>query len=104
MHIVSVTFNLRKQYSLDVLRLCAKAVLTRLTGWGGIPTTTSLEGLSKAERNEQGYANGVIKLTFVSSFVLPEGASLVDAIGGSLPPWVDVLEVQVLPPHIGNRY
>ena len=74
--------------------MCADSGL----GWGGIPTCSALDGLSKVERTEQGHATGVTKLTFVSAFVLLEGMSingLNAAAGGSTEtvPWLDFLDV-----------
>lgn len=40
-----------------------------------------MNGLSKAERQKDGKTSAVIRLTFVSAFVLPEGVSLKDAVG-----------------------
>lgn len=56
-----------------------------------------MDGLSKTERKEQGLENGVTKLTFVASFVLLEGMSLMDfnaQVGQTGPaPWLKVLDV-----------
>jgi pimeloyl-ACP methyl ester carboxylesterase len=59
-------------------------VIVNAHSWGGIPTCSALDGLSKQERALDGKC-GVVKLTFVTSFILPEGASLQDAIGGQAP-------------------
>lgn len=51
-------------------------------GWGGIPTNDALEGLSTKERTELGYNTSVTKLTFVSAFLIREGESLFEHVGG----------------------
>jgi pimeloyl-ACP methyl ester carboxylesterase len=57
-------------------------VIIHAHSWGGIPTTSALDGLSSTERQELKKTGGVLKITFVSSFVLPVGVSLEQAIGG----------------------
>ncbi|CZT01534.1 uncharacterized protein RCO7_02122 [Rhynchosporium graminicola] len=56
--------------------------------WGGVPTCSALDGLSIAERRRDGKPGGVMKLAFVSAFVLPEETSVEDVIGGAPPFWV----------------
>ncbi|KAL2072510.1 hypothetical protein VTL71DRAFT_11853 [Oculimacula yallundae] len=63
-------------------------VMVSAHSWGGIPTCSALDGLSKAERQQNGKPGGVVKLAFVSSFMLPENTSLADAIGGAPPFWI----------------
>jgi pimeloyl-ACP methyl ester carboxylesterase len=60
-------------------------VIINAHSWGGIPTTTALDGLSKEKRASEGKTTGVLKLTFVSAFILPKGLSLETKIGG--PSW-----------------
>jgi hypothetical protein len=57
-------------------------VMVHAHSWAGIPVCSALEGFSRAERQKDGKAGAVVKLTFVSSFVLQEGVSLQDFIGG----------------------
>lgn len=57
--------------------------------WGGIPTTSALEGLSQSERQQDGKVSSVIKLAFVAAFVVPVGGSLKSAVNGPPPPDVD---------------
>ncbi|TVY83293.1 Methylesterase [Lachnellula suecica] len=64
-------------------------VVVNAHSWGGIPTASALDGLSKSERASEGKTSSVVKLTFVSAFVLPKGTSLQDKIGGQIPPsWI----------------
>lgn len=39
--------------------------------WGGVVTGTGLKDLSKGEREAQGLKGGVIRIAFMTSFVLP---------------------------------
>jgi hypothetical protein len=52
-------------------------VIVNAHSWGGIPVNSALDGLSKAERQLDG-KHGVVKLTFVASYALPEGVSVTD--------------------------
>jgi hypothetical protein len=69
-------------------------VIMNVHSWGGIPTNSALDGLSKAEREKDGKTGAVVKMTFVASFVLPENTSLLDAIGGVVPDFCDIQEVR----------
>jgi hypothetical protein len=57
-------------------------VMVHAHSWAGIPVCSALEGFSRAERQKDGKDGAVVKLTFVSSFVLQEGVSLQDFVGG----------------------
>jgi hypothetical protein len=59
-----------------------KDVIVNAHSWAGIPVNSALDGLSKADREAEGKPGGVVKLTFVTSFVLPEGTSLEESLGG----------------------
>ncbi len=63
-------------------------VMVNAHSWGGLPACSALDGLSKAERELSGKQGAVTKLSFVSSFVLPEGWSVADALGGPKAEWV----------------
>ncbi|KAF8866559.1 alpha/beta-hydrolase [Acephala macrosclerotiorum] len=63
-------------------------VVMHAHSWGGIPTSSALEGLTKPERLASGKTTGVTKLTYVSAFVIPENTSLEEFIGGPQPTWV----------------
>ncbi|EPE36047.1 alpha/beta-Hydrolase [Glarea lozoyensis ATCC 20868] len=64
-------------------------VLMHVHSYGGIPTTSALDGLSVNERREAGKVGGVSRLSFVSSFVLPQGVSVELGVGGpyARPDW-----------------
>ncbi|KAH6709273.1 Alpha/beta hydrolase fold-1 [Leptodontidium sp. MPI-SDFR-AT-0119] len=63
-------------------------VVVSAHSWGGVPTCSALDGLSKAEREREGKPGGVVKLAFVTSFILPEETSIADALGGPLDVWI----------------
>jgi hypothetical protein len=58
--------------------------------WAGIIAGSALIGLSKEERKAEGKKGGVVRTGYMASFILPQGVSLIDAIGGELPPWCEV--------------
>ena len=71
-------------------------VIIHAHSWAGLPVNSALDGLSKEERERDGKNGAVVKLTFVSAFILPENTSLLDSIGGVAPDhWVfrDVSEI-----------
>ena len=68
-------------------------VIINAHSWAGIPVNSALDGLSKAEREKDGKKGAVVKMTFVSSFLLPENTSLLDSIGGVVPDFWDIREV-----------
>ena len=55
--------------------------------WSGLPVSSALEELSKAQREQEGKKGGVIRLVFVSAFVPEIGESLIGAVGGVAPDW-----------------
>ncbi|KAG9520431.1 alpha/beta-hydrolase, partial [Aureobasidium melanogenum] len=58
--------------------------------WSGSPVNSSVADLSKAERAKQGKPGGIVKLVFLCAFVVPEGVSLLGALGGDdskIPLW-----------------
>ncbi|KAB8216217.1 Alpha/beta hydrolase fold-1 [Aspergillus novoparasiticus] len=55
--------------------------------WSGLPVNSALEGLSRAERQQEGKQGGVTKLIFISAFLPDIGESLVGAFGGVPPEW-----------------
>lgn len=58
--------------------------------WGGTVVSSALAGYSKREREAQGKKGGVVRTAYIASFILPEGVSLMEAIGGHYAPWMDV--------------
>ena len=71
-------------------------VIVSAHSWGGVPACSALDGLSKAERQRDGKVGGVVRLAFVTSFILPEDTSVSDVLGGPLPIWIpDAVSVNI---------
>ena len=64
-----------------------KDVLLVSHSYGAIPGTEAVQGFAKSDREKQGKKGGVSHMYFCCSFALPEGTSLIDAIGGKPMPW-----------------
>jgi len=56
--------------------------------YGGAPASSSLEGLSKPEREKAGKKGGVVALAMISAFLLDVGESLLD--GREPAPWTAI--------------
>ncbi|KAI1018650.1 hypothetical protein LB503_005532 [Fusarium chuoi] len=58
--------------------------------YAGIPTSAAVEGYQVHERKEQGLPGGIKHIVYLAAVALPaKGLSLLAAIGGSYPPWMD---------------
>lgn len=55
--------------------------------WSGLPVSSALDGLSRAQREKTGQKGGVVKLIFLSAFIPDVGQSLLQAFGGIAPDW-----------------
>ena len=73
-----------------------KDVVLAMHSYGGLPGSQSVVGLEKSVRIKEGKKGGVVHILFIAAFVLENGQSLVDALGGGLPPWAvaDVSKTQ----------
>ncbi|KAL9614955.1 MAG: hypothetical protein Q9167_000597 [Letrouitia subvulpina] len=56
--------------------------------YGGLPGGAAAHGLSKVALQRQGKKGGVLGLVYMSAFVVPEGLSLVEYLGGQHPPYL----------------
>ena len=65
-----------------------KDIIILCHSYGGIPAGGAARGLSKSARMKQGDKGGVVGLIYISAFVVPEGMSLVNYLGGKHPPYV----------------
>jgi hypothetical protein len=75
-------------------KVCSSCVPNPHSKIGGIPTNCALDGLSRKERKAEG-KHGVVKLAFVTSFLLQEGMSLQDMLGGSTPDFWIIDDVNI---------
>ncbi|KAF1918103.1 hypothetical protein BDU57DRAFT_444523 [Ampelomyces quisqualis] len=73
-------------------------VIVMCHSWGGIVTGSGLKGLSKTEREKQGKKGGVVRTGYIAAFIVDEGVSLLDGLGGSRPSWSTV-EGPYIHPH-----
>ena len=67
-----------------------KQIVLVLHSYAGFPGALAIEGLGQRERASQGLGGGVLGVVFVAALVPVEGMSLVDAVGGALPPWMEI--------------
>ncbi|KAI9925362.1 hypothetical protein ASPWEDRAFT_62807 [Aspergillus wentii DTO 134E9] len=73
-----------------IARLCdaGKRIVVVAHSYGGIVSSSAVEGLGKEERNSEGKIGGVIEIIYMVAFVVPKGQSLISASGGQLLPWI----------------
>ena len=67
-----------------------KDVVIVTHSYGGIPGTECSKGLSKEERHEAGKSAGISRFVYVTSMVPTPGKSLMDLIGGMVPPFMNI--------------
>ncbi|KFY15305.1 hypothetical protein V492_02086, partial [Pseudogymnoascus sp. VKM F-4246] len=65
-----------------------KDVVVVCHSYGGIPAGGAARGLAKKEREARDEKGGVLGLIYLTSFVVPEGVSLVQFLGGQHAPYV----------------
>lgn len=67
-----------------------KDVVVVAHSYGGVPSSCAVEGLSVSDLAAQGKNGGVIMVVYVTSFAIESGASLLESVGGTYPPWWNV--------------
>jgi len=67
-------------------------VVVLMHSYGGIPGSAGVEGLSKKDREVEGLTGGVVRLIYMSAFVLDKGAALVKASNGKVASWITTYE------------
>lgn len=66
-----------------------REVLIVLHSYGGVVGTEATDAsLSAKYHAAQGKNGGVVRLVYMCAFILPSNASLGDAFGGALPPFI----------------
>jgi pimeloyl-ACP methyl ester carboxylesterase len=82
-------------------RLCdeERDVVVIAHSYGGVVASCAVEGIGVTELNRAGKKGGVIMLAYLSAFVLPKGACLMDGLHGQWLPWQKV-EVCVARPAL----
>ena len=84
-----------RQQLIPLIETESKDVVVIAHSYGGIPGGGSASGLSKSTRTREGKAGGVIGLVYMSAFVVPEGMSLLDFLGGQHAPWLRANQVRL---------
>ena len=72
--------------------------------FGGIPGGGAAHGLSKISRGREGKKGGVIGLIYMTAFVVPEGQTLLNFMGGQHPPYLIRNTVNSLPLPCSSSY
>ena len=76
-----------ENYGEDIIVLCHS--------YGGIPGGGAAHGLGKTSREKHGLKGGVVGLIYMSGFVVPQGQSLLNYLGGENPPYVQPHQVRI---------
>lgn len=58
-----------------------KDVILVAHSYGGVPTTESVKGLSKQERQKQGKKGGIVRIAYVTSIVPAVGMAAMQVLG-----------------------
>ncbi|KAK7715232.1 hypothetical protein SLS64_003930 [Diaporthe eres] len=62
-------------------------VVVFMHSYGGVVGTEACRGLGKKEREAAGKKGGVVRLIYCTAFLVGEGVSLMDMLGGKPMPW-----------------
>lgn len=81
------TLNLRS--AIEKLADEGKKVVIVTHSYGGVVGSCAVKDFGFAQRKSIGKTGGVIQLVYLSAFALPEGVSLLDALGGNPLPWMN---------------
>ena len=73
--------SVRQQF-LPLIETEGRDIVLVTYSYGGIPGGGAAYGLSKSTRTREGDKGGIIGLVYISSFVVPEGVSLLHMMGG----------------------
>jgi len=77
-----------RQYIMRLIETDGKDVVVLCHSYGGIPGGGAAHGLSKTSRVQRGQKGGVIGLVYLTAFVVPEKASLLQIMGGKHAPYL----------------
>lgn len=86
-----------RQQCLSLIEDGGQNLLLVCHSYGGIPGGGAACGLSKEERLQEGKQGGIIGLVYMSAFVVPEGSSLLDFLGGKHAPYLVPDTVNLVP-------
>ncbi|KAL8822078.1 MAG: hypothetical protein Q9191_007182 [Dirinaria sp. TL-2023a] len=77
-----------RRHILSHIDEAGHGVVLLVHSYGGIPASGASYGLSKKARETQGRKTAVLGMIYMCAFVVPEGQSLVEYLGGSHPPYL----------------
>lgn len=77
-----------RQQCLSLMEDKGKHLLLVCHSFGGIPGGAAAHGLSKEERLQKGEKGGIIGLVYMTAFVVPEGSSVLELMGGKHAPFL----------------
>lgn len=77
-----------------------KDIVVVAHSYGGVVASCAVEGLDVPTLRRAGKIGGVIMLAYLSAFVLPKGASLMDGLHGQWLPWQ---KVEVCGPSMADK-
>lgn len=77
-----------RRYILRLVECDGRDVVVLCHSYGGISGGGAAHGLSKTSRVKQGQNGGVIGLVYLSAFVVPENATLLQIMGGKHAPYL----------------
>lgn len=77
-----------RQYILRLIETDEKDVVVLCHSYGGIPGGGAAHGLSKTSRTQQGLKGGVVGLVYLTAFIVPEKATLLQVMGGRHAPYL----------------
>ncbi|KAI0595850.1 Alpha/beta hydrolase fold-1 [Biscogniauxia sp. FL1348] len=66
-----------------------KEVFLVAHSYGGIPACAATQGLGLSERAAKGLKGGFTQIVFLTAFALPAHITLIEALGGEWPEWID---------------
>lgn len=77
-----------RQKLLPLIEADEKEVVVIAHSYGGIPAGGAARGLSKTTRQQDGKKGGVLGMVYLAAFVVSEGTSLLEYVGGKHAPYL----------------
>lgn len=78
---------------LPLIEEQGKEVVVVSHSYGGIPAGGAARGLSKTARARAGREGGVVAMYYITAFIVPEGTTLLNMMGGTHAPYVQENQV-----------
>lgn len=85
--------SMRENVLLPLIEQEKKDIVIVAHSYGGLVAGSAAKDLDKPTRQAQGQAGGVIGLIYVAGNIALEGEALMDAMGGSYPPFLKLDKV-----------